>query len=323
MLFKTKIKIRGKIIALLIALLTPVMVFAANNNLTRAEAVKNSSQNNIENRDAAQQGLFEKFTADFFLNLLLGLLVLVATVLIAKLARNRLVDIFEKKMGGDMSGDIAGVVFRTVNIVIWTIGFTTALALWGVDLAFLMGGVGIGLGFTMQVFLGNFISGLIVIFSGDYQTGKIIEIAGQLGTIKRITSMFTTIEKYDGTCYNVPNIKFLQDEVLVYNLNSKRRVDIDFGVEYTTDLTQVKKLAIKVTESFPVILQNPSVRVLVRDMEDDGVVLTLQFWVASDEGFYQIKSNVTETLNMVFEQAGVQIKKRKLEVKQVEKFPRQ
>jgi YbbR domain-containing protein len=55
MLFKTKIKIRGKIIALLIALLTPVMVFAANNNLTRAEAVKNSSQNNIENRDAAQQ----------------------------------------------------------------------------------------------------------------------------------------------------------------------------------------------------------------------------------------------------------------------------
>jgi small conductance mechanosensitive channel len=257
------------------------------------------------------------------LNLLLWLLVLVATVLIAKLARNRLVDIFEKKMWWDMSWDIAWVVFRTVNIVIWTIWFTTALALWWVDLAFLMWWVWIWLGFTMQVFLWNFISGLIVIFSWDYQTWKIIEIAGQLGTIKRITSMFTTIEKYDWTCYNVPNIKFLQDEVLVYNLNSKRRVDIDFWVEYTTDLTQVKKLAIKVTESFPVILQNPSVRVLVRDMEDDWVVLTLQFWVASDEWFYQIKSNVTETLNMVFEQAWVQIKKRKLEVKQVEKFPRQ
>jgi small conductance mechanosensitive channel len=64
-------------------------------------------------------------------------------------------------------------------------------------------------------------------------------------------------------------VKFLQDEVLVYNMNSKRRIDINFGVEYDVDITKVKKLAMKVTDSFPVILQNPSSRVLVSEMQDD------------------------------------------------------
>jgi small-conductance mechanosensitive channel len=76
----------------------------------------------------------------------------------------------------------------------------------------------------------------------------------------------------------------------------------------------------KVTDSFPVILQNPSSRVLVSEMQDDWVLLTLQFWVSAEEWFYQTKSNVTETLNLAFEQAWITIKKKKLELKQVTEF---
>lgn len=314
---KTKIK---NIIPMLMLWIAPVAVFAAGPSITTAAVKTATDSKNQQNREVAQQGLIEKFSADFFLNLFLWIVVLVITVIIVKIARSKLTDIFEKKLGWDMSWDIAWVVFRTVNIIIWTIWFTTALALWWVDLAFLMWWVWIWLWFTMQVFLWNFIGWLIIIFSGEYQTGRIIEIAWQLWEIKRITSMFTTIEKYDWTCYNVPNVKFLQDEVLVYNMNSKRRIDIDFGVEYSADITKVKKLAIKVTESFPMILQNPASRVLVSEMQDDGVLLTLQFWVSTEEGFYQTKSNVTETLNLAFEQAWITIKKKKLELKQVGEF---
>lgn len=299
-------------------IVAPILCFAANPSVS--SALTNSWSETWQNREQATQSLVEKFSADFFLNLFLWIIVLVLTVIAAKIMRWKLTDVFEKKLGWDLSWDIAWVVYRTVNITIWTIGFTTALALWWVDLAFLMWWVWIWLGFTMQVFLWNFIGWLIIIFSWEYQTGKIIEIAGQLGTIKRITSMFTTIEKYDWTCYNVPNVKFLQDEVLVYNMNAKRRIDIEFWVEYDVDITKVKKLALKVTDSFPVILQNPSSRVLVSEIQDDWILLTLQFWVSAEEWFYQTKSNVTETLNLAFEKAGIKIKKKKLELKQVSEF---
>jgi small-conductance mechanosensitive channel len=63
----------------------------------------------------------------------------------------------------------------------------------------------------------------------------------------------------------------------------------------------------QVVSNFPMVLQAPASDVLIRDLGDRGVWLTLRFWVNSKENFITLKSNVTETVNLAFKQTGVKI----------------
>jgi small-conductance mechanosensitive channel len=46
----------------------------------------------------------------------------------------------------------------------------------------------------------------------------------------------------------------------------------------------------------------------VTDLGDSSISLSLRFWIDSKTGwFFQTKSNVTETLNHAFKQAGITI----------------
>jgi small-conductance mechanosensitive channel len=70
---------------------------------------------------------------------------------------------------------------------------------------------------------------------------------------------------------------------------------------------QAKKVLQKVISNFPMVLQAPDSDVLIRDLGDNGVGLTLRFWVNSRENFVTLKSNVTETINLAFKQTDIKI----------------
>lgn len=267
------------------------------------------------NRAQAQQDLEGLMDKEFLINIILWIVTLVATVIVAKFARAKLVTLFEETLGTDESSDVAWVVIRMVNIVIWVIWFSLMLTFWWLDLSLLLWWVWIWLWFTMQIFLSNFIAWIIIIFGWEYKTGHIIQIDNREGTIKKIATLFTVVEQYDGVIFYVPNVKFLQDVVKCYTANTKRRVEVEVWLDYAEDITKAKELINKVIESFPYILIAPAPFTIVNDLWENGVWMKIYFWISIDSNYFEIKSNVTETINLAFKQAWVKRKMWILEIR--------
>ncbi len=256
------------------------------------------------------------FSTEMLLKIIFAIVVIVLTFITSKFVQGRLFGYLESANIGDEGSkeEIIGVISRTVNIIVLIVGFSITLWVLGVDLGIFMWGIGFGIGFTLRTFLTNFISGIIIVSQGSYHIGDLIEIGGKTGTITKINTLFTSMEELTGVTFNIPNVKFFEDNVRNFHTNDKRRIDVDVVVDYGTDILKAKQVLQKVTSNFPMILAAPEADILIQSLWDKWVELKLRFWIHSKENFITIQSNVTETINLAFAQTDIHIAYPKIDI---------
>ena len=286
-----------RIFSVLCILFFPVVAFAA------------IGDNEVEQTKSTLELISGFFSTQLLLNIVFAVVVIVLTFIVSKFIQSKLFGYLEAANIGDESNkeEVIGVISRTVNIVVLITWFSITLGVLWVDLWIFMWGIWFGIWFTLRTFLTNFISGIIIVSQGSYHIGDLIEVGGKIWRITKINALFTEIEEFDGVIFNIPNVRFFEENVSNYHTNDKRRIDVDVTVAYGTDIMQAKKILGKVISNFPMVLQAPESDVLVGKLGDNGVCLTLRFWINSRENFITLKSNVTETVNLAFKQTGIEI----------------
>jgi small conductance mechanosensitive channel len=74
------------------------------------------------------------------------------------------------------------------------------------------------------------------------------------------------MEEFDGVVFNIPNVRFFEENVRNFHTNDKRRIDVSVIVDYDTDVLQAKKVLQKVISNFPMVLQAPASDVLIKEL---------------------------------------------------------
>lgn len=249
------------------------------------------------------------FSTEMLFSLIFAVIVICMTFILSKFVQSKLFVYLENANIWDEGNkeEIIGVISRTINIIVLITWFSITLGVLGVDLWIFMGWIGFGIGFTLKTFLTNFISGIIVVSQGSYHIGDLIEVGGKMWKIVKINALFTAVQEFDGVTYNIPNVRFFEENVSNYHTNDKRRIDVEVMVDYDTDIITAKKVLLKVASNFPQILHTPDPDVIVNDLAERWIWLKLRVWIHSHENFITLKSNLTETVNLAFKQTGVQI----------------
>ncbi len=271
---------------------------------------------NIEQTQSFITTLASIFSTEMLLKLIFAIIVIVLTFIVSKFVQGRLFWYLESANIGDEGSkeEIIGVISRTVNIIVLIVGFSITLWVLGVDLGIFMWGIGFGIGFTLRTFLTNFISGIIIVSQWSYHIGDLIEIGGKMGRVTKINTLFTSMEELNGVTFNIPNVKFFEDNVRNFHTNDKRRIDIEVVVDYETNIVKAKQVLQKVLSNFPMILAAPESDILIQSLGEKGVELKLRFWIHSKEDFVTIKSNITETINLAFAQTDIHISYPKINI---------
>jgi small conductance mechanosensitive channel len=225
-------------------------------------------------------------------------------MLSAKLARY-----LEETANWENREELVGVLSRTTHITVLFIWFAITLTILWIDMWIFLGWLWFWLWFTLKIFLSNFIAWIIMVTQWTYHNWDLIQLEdGKMWNIKRIQSLFTAVQQFDGVIYYVPNVKFLEENVSNYNSNDKRRVEIHVWVDYDTDLVKAKKIMMQVIKQFPNVLISPEPMVTVDKLADSWVNMILRFWILADGWDYlKTKSNVTETIHLAFRQSGITI----------------
>jgi small conductance mechanosensitive channel len=169
-----------------------------------------------------------------------------------------------------------------------------------------LGAAGLAIGLALQGSLANFAAGVLLLLFKPFKTGDFVETGGVLGTVEEIHIFNTIINSPDNKRIILPNAKITGDNIVNYNSNDKRRVDLVFGISYTDDIKVTKEVLERIISSDPRILSEPKPVVAVLELADSSVNLVCRPWVKTQD-YWSVYFDVIEKGKLELEKSGITI----------------
>lgn len=196
------------------------------------------------------------------------------------------------------------VIFYFVLIMLIASGF-------GVDTTSVMalvGSAGLTIGLAFQGSLSNFAGGVLLLLIKPFKVGDyIIYVADNLeGTVTEVQMFYTTLLTADNRRVVIPNGVLSNNSLVNVTAQDKRRLDIDVGIGYDSDLKLAKELCEKLLNQEEKILDDQEHIVVVDSLADSAVMLKLRFWVCPED-YWNTKWRMTENVKILFDENGIEI----------------
>lgn len=209
-------------------------------------------------------------------------------------------------------------ILITIRILLWALLIIIILGVLNVPtvpLVTILGATGAAIALALKDSLSNVAAGLIILFSKPILSGEIVEINGQgtVGVIDEIDLMTTHMHSFDNKKITVPNSLIINSVVLNYSRERKRRVDCIAAISYKDDINKAKELLLNIANTCPDVLPKEDIIIGVNKLGEDGVLLDLKVWCMT-ERYFEVKYFVEENIKMAFDEAGIEIPHRKLDV---------
>ncbi len=192
-----------------------------------------------------------------------------------------------------------------------TIGVMIALAAAGFrlsELAFVVGALGVGIGFGLQNVVNNFVSGLILMFERPIQPGDVIEVSGTSGKVREIGMRATTLTTFEGADVVVPNGTLLSEKLINWTLSDmNRRLDVNVGVAYGSDPKRVLALLEEVAVTTPGVSREPAPAVIFTGFGPSSLDFGLRAWTNDFDNWVAIRSALAVRVHDALVAAGISI----------------
>ena len=177
---------------------------------------------------------------------------------------------------------IQHTISNTVHYAFMTFGIILALGFLGfnyANLAIVVGGLGVGIGFGLQNIVNNFFSGLILLFERPIKVGDLLVIDGQWGTVKDIRVRSTVFETVERSVLIIPNSDLISNKILNWTFNGKgpNRLTLKIGVAYNSDVHQVTSIINQICTDNHRVLKEPPPQVYFKAYGDSSLDFTV--WV--------------------------------------------
>ncbi|MES2266416.1 MAG: mechanosensitive ion channel family protein [Bacteroidota bacterium] len=173
--------------------------------------------------------------------------------------------------------------FLSLSITaLYAILIITVFNIIGFQLTFIstvIGALGVAAGLALSGTLQNFAGGVLILLLKPFEIEDHIIAQGQDGRVQAIQLFYTEILTADNKTVIIPNGKLFNEVITNIGRQGKRRLDIDFKLNYGVDIEQVKGILTAAIKNVPNIMGEPAVKVGVLLLEGDGMRFTVRVWV--------------------------------------------
>ena len=170
-------------------------------------------------------------------------------------------------------------VFSFFNYLLYTVIVLLALQNAGVNLNALLAASAallVGVGFALQTFFQDIISGIFILIDQTVHVGDIIELDGKVGRVENITLRTTRAVTRDNKVLVIPNHKYLTTTLFNWTENNKvTGQSINVSVAYETDIQKFKKIIIEVAVQHPDVIKTKDPILLFQDFGESSLDFTL------------------------------------------------
>ena len=168
-----------------------------------------------------------------------------------------------------------------------------------------LGAAGLAIGLALQGTLSNVASGIMLLLLRPFSVGDWIETNGISGTVREIGLFATQIDTFDNIYITVPNSSIWSATIINNSRHQIRRMDLDIGIGYNSDLNKVEKALITLTKDKR-ILSDPEPQFLVVDYADSAILVRLRLY-AQYEDFFALNWDLKRRLKPLLDAHNIEI----------------
>jgi potassium-dependent mechanosensitive channel len=204
----------------------------------------------------------------------------------------------------------APAISLLLRITLIGAGLYIALSTAGLDLSklgFILGALGVGIGFGLQNVVLNFISGLILAFERPINIGDTIEVEQEMGVVTDIGVRSSHIRSYSGYESIIPNGDLISKKVINYTLSNRdRRSKILMKTAPNADPEKVIELLNRIASDHPNTYSDPAPITYFYGYDPDGnLSFALLYWLTFSDTL-ETDSAIALDIFSALKKAGIQ-----------------
>ena len=243
---------------------------------------------------------------EYGLNFLAALLTIIIGIWASRRASAVLRDWLTRSSRIDKT--LAPILAALVRYAILTLTVVVTLGNFGVEttsIIAVLGAAGLAIGLALQGTLSNVAAGLMLLFLRPFKVGDWVEAAGVSGSVREIGLFTTIIDTFDNVYISLPNSAIWTSNIINHARYGTRRLDLDIGVSYESDLNIVEAAMMGLAED-PRVLADPAPRFLVVGYGDSAINVRLRAYAEYDH-FFDLYWDLNRRLKGALDAHGIDI----------------
>lgn len=191
---------------------------------------------------------------------------------------------------------ILDIIFKIIVIAI-------SASIIGIKLSALFGvlaAAGFAVGLALQGFLGNFASGLTILFFKPYRVGDWVSISEKFGKVENIQIFNTTLTTPNDKTLVIPNGQVTDNIITNFSTKGKIRLELNVSMGYAESFPKVRTVILDALQDCDFILENPKPIVGIESYDSHNIMIAIRPYILPDdywEATFEIYGKVKEAFS--------------------------
>ena len=202
-------------------------------------------------------------------------------------------------------------VFSFAKYFIFVVIFLVILANNGVQLTAVFTSAAallIGIGFALQTFFQDIISGIFILTDQSVNVGDVIQVDNKVGKVTSINLRTTKTVTIENKVLIIPNHLYLTNTLFNWTQNGeKTRESVSVGVAYGSDVDLVKSILLEAAKNVKGVIDSPEPTVLFDDFGDSSLDFKLVISIANSFHTPLVTSDLRFEINKLFKEHQISI----------------
>ncbi len=184
-----------------------------------------------------------------------------------------------------------------------------AISILGVELSGLVtivAAMGFAIGLSLQGSLGNFASGILILFLKPFKVGEWIQIDDKFGNVEEIGIFNTLLITPGNKTLIVPNAKITDDVVTNYSKKGIVRLELSIHIPYNEDFPKVKQIVTEGLAAIPIVLKDPPAEIGIENFDSHSIQLAIRPYTTPNH-YWEATFETHRVVKNVFSQHGIKV----------------
>ncbi len=201
---------------------------------------------------------------------------------------------------------IIGNIIRYGIIIITLIAVLGQFGVQTTSIIAVLGAAGLAIGLALQGTLSNVAAGVMLLLLRPFTTGDWVETGNVSGTIREVGLFTTIIDTFDNVYVSIPNSSIWNSTITNHSHYETRRIDVDIGIHYDTNLDLASEVLLKLAEDERVLDKPKKPQFLVMKYDDSAIVVRLRLY-SHTKDWYAVYTDLMRKLKPALDEAGIKI----------------
>lgn len=184
-----------------------------------------------------------------------------------------------------------------------------AVSILGVELSGLVtivAAMGFAIGMSLQGSLGNFASGILILFLKPYKINDWIQVEDKFGKVEEIGIFNTIIITPGNKTLIVPNSKITDSVVSNYSKKGFVKLELNVHIPYSEDFPRIKKIILEELKSLPSLHNEITPEIGIETFDSHSIVLAIRPYAIPDN-YWEAKYDTHQAIKNAFSTHNIKV----------------